>query len=82
MQIIYMHHAERDIGENHFDSILRQEEDITELGIKCADLIAERTRSKKFTAITPYAFEEKNEAIKTCHSSISELNSASREYTR
>lgn len=34
------------------------------------------------TAITPQAFEEKNEAIKTCHSSISELNSASREYTR
>ncbi len=56
MKIIYMHHAERDIGEKHFDPILRQEEDITELGIKCADLIAERTKSKKFTAIytSPY----------------------------
>lgn len=27
MRIIYMHHAERNIGPNHSDPILRQEED-------------------------------------------------------
>ena len=42
MRIIYMHHAERDIGPNHNDPILRQEEDITERGIKEVRVIAEQ----------------------------------------
>ena len=41
MRIIYMHHAERAIGPNHNDPILRQEEDITETGIKEADLMGQ-----------------------------------------
>ena len=41
MRIIYMHHAERDIGPNHNDPILRQEEDITETGIKEAELLGQ-----------------------------------------
>ena len=56
MRIVYMHHAERNIGENHHDPILRQEEDITELGIKDAEIIAERFKNQKITAIytSPY----------------------------
>ena len=44
MRIIYMHHAERDIGPNHNDPILRQEEDITETGIQECELLG-----KEFT---------------------------------
>ena len=56
MKIIYMHHAERDIGLNHNDPILRQEEDITELGIKEANVLAEKYKNKEVTAIvtSPY----------------------------
>ena len=39
MRIIYMHHAERNIGPNHSDPILRQEEDITETGIEECELL-------------------------------------------
>lgn len=39
MKIIYMHHAERNIGPNHRDPILRQEEDITETGIEECELL-------------------------------------------
>ena len=39
MRIIYMHHAERDIGPDHDDSVLAQEEDITEIGIKECELL-------------------------------------------
>ena len=41
MRIIYMHHAERDIGPNHNDPILRQEEDITETGIQECELLGQ-----------------------------------------
>lgn len=44
MRIIYMHHAERDIGPNHNDPLLRQEEDITESGIQECELLG-----KEFT---------------------------------
>lgn len=56
MKIIYMHHAERNIGENHNDSELRQLEDITERGIKEAELLAERLKNQNITAIvtSPY----------------------------
>ena len=42
MRIIYVHHAERAIGPNHHDPLLKQEEDITENGIKEATLVSER----------------------------------------
>lgn len=42
MRIIYVHHAERNIGPNHHDPILKQEEDITENGIKEAALVSEK----------------------------------------
>ena len=56
MKIIYMHHAERNIRENHNDSKLRQLEDITERGIKEAELLAERLKNQNITAIvtSPY----------------------------
>ena len=56
MKIIYMHHAERNIRENHNDSELRQLEDITERGIKEAELLAERLKNQNITAIvtSPY----------------------------
>ena len=56
MRIIYMHHAERNIGPNHLDPILRQEEDITELGIEDAELIAKRMSKVDIKAIvtSPY----------------------------
>ncbi len=56
MRIIYMHHAERAIGENHLDPKLRQLEDITEVGIKSAELIADRFKNQNITAIvtSPY----------------------------
>ena len=46
MKIVYLHHAERTIGENHLDPILRQEEDITELGIEEAKLIGKQLGKK------------------------------------
>ena len=56
MKIIYMHHAERDIGKNHNNPKLRQLEDITELGKKEAELLAERLKNINVTAIvtSPY----------------------------
>lgn len=41
MKIIYMHHAERAIGPNHSDPILKQEEDITELGIQECEILGQ-----------------------------------------
>lgn len=51
MKIIYMHHAERDIGSNHNDPKLRQLEDITEIGAQEAELLAKRLEKQKITAI-------------------------------
>ena len=51
MRIIYMHHAERDIGPNHNDPILRQEEDITERGIKEVRVIAEQMQERTINNI-------------------------------
>lgn len=46
MRIIYMHHAERDIGPLHHDPILRQEEDITERGIEEVRIIGEQMKQR------------------------------------
>ncbi len=56
MKVIYMHHAERDIGPGHNDKDLRQLEDITERGIREAEIVAERLKDEKITAIisSPY----------------------------
>ena len=56
MKIVYMHHAERNIGKNHNDLKLRQLEDITERGIKEAEILAERIKNQNITAIvtSPY----------------------------
>lgn len=56
MRIIYMHHAERNIGENHNDPKLRQLEDITGLGIKESEVLSERLKKQNITAIvtSPY----------------------------
>ena len=56
MKIIYMHHAERNISINHNDSEKRQLEDITEFGIKEAEILSEKFKSQKITAIitSPY----------------------------
>ncbi len=56
MKIIYMHHAERNIGSGHNDKNLRQLEDITERGIKETEIVAERLKDEKITAIvsSPY----------------------------
>ncbi len=51
MQIIYVHHAERQITENHYNKELRQTEDITERGIEQAKILAERWKDKKIKAI-------------------------------
>lgn len=59
MRIIYMHHAERNIGPNHSDPILRQE-DITETGIEECELLGreflQNTNEYKVKAIytSPY----------------------------
>ena len=50
MKIIYMHHAERDINEIK-DEKFRQMDDITQSGIKEADLLAERLNHIKVKAI-------------------------------
>ena len=60
MIIIYMHHAERNIGPNHSDPILRQAEDITETGIEECELLGreflQNTNEYKVKAIytSPY----------------------------
>lgn len=56
MKVIYMHHAERDIGPNHNDSKLRQLEDITEVGVKTAELLSKRLKDLNIKAIvtSPY----------------------------
>ena len=55
MKIIYMHHAERDINEIK-DEKFRQMDDITQSGIKEAELLAERLNHIKVKAIvtSPY----------------------------
>ena len=54
MKIIYMHHAERDIKNNNPE--LKQFDDITEMGTKEAELLAERFKNINITAIvtSPY----------------------------
>ena len=56
MKIIYMHHAERNIGPGHNDKDLRKLEDITERGIKEALIVADRLKNEKIKAIisSPY----------------------------
>ena len=51
-----MHHAERNIGENHNDPKLRQLEDITETGVQEAELLAKRLQNQNIAAIvtSPY----------------------------
>ena len=51
-----MHHAERNIGENHNNPKMRQLEDITEVGIQEAELLSKRLKNKNITAIvtSPY----------------------------
>lgn len=56
MRIIYMHHAERNIGKDHMNPELRQLEDITDTGIKEAELLSKRFEKQNITAIvtSPY----------------------------
>lgn len=56
MKIIYMHHAERSISNNHRDEKLRQLEDITERGIQEATILSEKLKDQNITAIvtSPY----------------------------
>ena len=51
-----MHHAERNVGENHNNHELRQLEDITEIGVQEAELLAKRLKNHNITAIvtSPY----------------------------
>jgi len=54
-----MHHAEREIGKNHGDQILRQLEDITENGKEEAEKLAEKFKGNlqniKYIYTSPYA---------------------------
>ena len=50
MKIIYMHHAERDINEIK-DEKFRQMDDITQSGIKEAELLAERLNHRQYPKI-------------------------------
>lgn len=52
MKLIYVHHAERDVSSN----VEKQEQDITEAGMKEASLLAEKLKQLKVTAIytSPY----------------------------
>lgn len=52
MKLIYVHHAERDVSSN----VEKQEQDITEAGMKEAFLLAEKLKQLKVTAIytSPY----------------------------
>ena len=54
MNIIYMHHAERDIKNNNPE--LKQFDDITARGIQEAELLAEKFKTRNITAIvtSPY----------------------------
>ena len=56
MKIIYMHHAERNIGNNHNNPELRQLEDITSIGIQEAELLSKRMEKQNIKAIvtSPY----------------------------
>lgn len=57
MKIIYMHHAERDKSSNaEWGSFERTLDDITEIGKKQAELLAERFKNEKISAIisSPY----------------------------
>lgn len=57
MKIIYMHHAERDKSSNaEWGSLERTFDDITEIGKKQAELLAERFKNEKISAIisSPY----------------------------
>ena len=56
MKIIYMHHAERNIGKDHLNPELRQLEDITDIGIQEAELLSKRLENQNITAIvtSPY----------------------------
>ena len=56
MKIIYLHHAERDVGPRHPHPILRQEEDITKRGIEIAETLSKRLENVNITAIvtSPY----------------------------
>ena len=56
MKIIYTHHAERNIGENHNDPELKQLEDITELGVQEAEIIAKRLSKQNITAIVSSSY--------------------------
>lgn len=51
-----MHHAERDLGKRDRDYQLRQLDDITERGIKEAEILAERLKSQKVTAIVTSSY--------------------------
>ena len=48
MKIIYCHHAERDVNPN---TRRTQNDDITENGIKDAELVSELLQKEKITAI-------------------------------
>ncbi len=56
MKIIYMHHAERKISKDHLNPVLRQLEDITDIGIQEAELLSKRLEKENITAIvtSPY----------------------------
>ena len=57
MKIIYMHHAERDKNSNvESGNSERTMDDITEMGKKQAELLAQRLKNEKITAIisSPY----------------------------
>ena len=56
MKIIYMHHAERNVCNDNIDDDSKQLEDITEMGEKEAELLAERLKNQNVTAIvtSPY----------------------------
>ena len=50
MKFIYMHHAERNVT-SETDPVLKQLEDITERGIKEAELVADRLKEQKIISL-------------------------------
>lgn len=57
MKIVYMHHAERDkSSDSEWGSFERTFDDITEIGKKQAELLAQRLKNEKISAIvsSPY----------------------------